>query len=384
MKFKVSRFPVYMFMMTALLLPGLFPAEQACPASPPSSSTVELAISNVSVTPSVFNPSEGEKISISYFLSVPAKSRVRILAPDMFPVKELVAADYGTRHISLTWDGRDFSGRIVPDQAWLLFIEASDSKGRTVAYDPISTNRWELKGMDVAIDRDAARMKYTLPCPAWVNIKVGVVQGGPLLCSLIDWRPERLGQHVMDLESIDVFSARWLLQERKDVTITGSYLKIPDNSVFTRGNPGLTYCAYRSEHAGEEYDEIMVRHPFDLSGANPVRRMNFGAVKPLFKMIFPKDLNRNRQGLPLLSGRVPLKIIIDQSVRRFVINQRLEMLGFVDFKFAEENEEGYSPFTWVIDTSKWPDGKHVLTVNVVTLRGEVAAKNMVVMFHNNQ
>ncbi len=382
MKFKISIFPVCIFMITALLSPDLLPSGHVYPAGLPFSSPVELAISNVRVSPSVFNPSEGEKIRISYCLSVPTKSRVRIMAPDMFPVKELVAADYSTREVSLTWDGRDFGGRIVPDQAWLLLIEASDSSGRTVTYDPISTNRWELKGMEAVIDRHSGRMSYTLPYSAWVNLKVGVVEGGPLLCNLVSWHPEPAGQHVLGLESIDVFSARWLLQERGDVAITGSYLKIPDNSIFTRGNSGITYCAYRSEHAGDECDEIMVRHPFDLSGANPVRRINFGAVRPNFKIKFPKDLPENSQGLPLLSGKVPLRIMIDKSVRRFVINQRLEMLGFVDFRFAEENEEGYSPFTWVIDTSRWPDGRHVLTVNVVTLRGEVAAKSMVVMFRN--
>ena len=52
---------------------------------------------------------------------------------------------------------------------------------------------------------------------------------------------------------------------------------------------------------------------------------------------------------------------------------RYEILVFVDFKFVTEIEEGRSPARMDIDMSNLAVGEHVLTVNLVTLQGGLAA-----------
>ena len=342
-----------------------------------------LKIYDVQVRPVIFNPSAGESVTISYSLTSPAKSRVRIMSPDMFPVAELINRDYTTETaVSLSWDGRDFSGTVVPDQAYIIQIEAEDLRGGKAFYNPVETNCWEIKRLVISRQGQGGRITYVLPCNAWVQINTGVANGGPLLGCITRWQPALSGEHSIALEEMDPFSARAIISGDKDIRINGRYLKIPDNSPVTAGNGQLTYQEYSASVSTQDIPGIRVKHLPDLSGRNIDRKICFGSFAPLFNISLPAVGAGDKKDLPVLQGTAPLKISLDKRVRKYIIGQRLEMLGFVDFNFAEENEEGYSPFTWMLDTRNWPDGEHVITVNVVTLRGEIAARSMKVIFRN--
>ena len=342
-----------------------------------------LKIYDAQVRPVIFNPSAGESVTISYSLTHRAKSRVRIMSPDMFPVAELINRDYTTETaVSLSWDGRDFSGMVVPDQAYIIQIEAEDLHGDKAFYNPVETNRWEIKRLGISREGHDGRMTYVLPCNAWVQINTGVANGGPLLGSITRWQPSLYGEHSIDLEELDPFSASAVISGDKDIRIIGSYLKIPDNSLVATGNGELSYQEYSADVITQGVPGIRVKHLPDLSGRNIDRKICFGSFAPIFNISLRAVGAGDKKDLPVLKGIVPIKIFLDKRVRKYIIGQRLEMLGFVDFKFAEENEEGYSPFTWMLDTRNWPDGEHVITVNVVTLRGEIAARSMKAIFRN--
>ena len=366
--------PIVQGYCAAQLAPGPEGNESQVPA---------LKIYDVHIRPVIFNPSAGESVTISYSLTHRAKSRVSIMSPDMFPVAELINREYSTETaVSLSWDGRDFSGTVVPDQAYIIQIEAEDLRGGKAFYNPVETNSWEMKRLAISREGQGGRITYVLLCNAWVQINTGVANGGPLLGSITMWQPALSGEHSIALEEMDPFSARAIISGDKDIRIIGSYLKIPDNSPVTTGNRELSYQEYSAAVATQGVPGIRVKHLPDLSGRNIDRKICFGSFAPLFNISLPAVGAGEKKDLPVLKGIVPLKISLDKRVRKYIIGQRLEMLGFVDFKFAEENEEGYSPFTWLLDTRTWPDGEHVITVNVVTLRGEIAARSMKVIFRN--
>jgi hypothetical protein len=46
---------------------------------------------------------------------------------------------------------------------------------------------------------------------------------------------------------------------------------------------------------------------------------------------------------------------------------------FVDGVLEGEQETGYSPYSWVLNADELSAGKHLVTVNIATLNGQVGA-----------
>jgi hypothetical protein len=79
-----------------------------------------------------------------------------------------------------------------------------------------------------------------------------------------------------------------------------------------------------------------------------------------------------------------LKIFLDEDIERFAIEQRYEILYFVDFNFVMEKEEGYSPSTWIWDTTSLPEGEHILTINIATLTGQFTSASLKAFIHKER
>jgi len=123
---------------------------------------------------------------------------------------------------------------------------------------------------------------------------------------------------------------------------------------------------------------LLLNSPMRICKLSPVRE----GVEPRFRMELPQGAEATDDGLPIVSGKLPVKIFLDDKIKRFITEQRYEIICFVDFKFITEQEEGYSPCTWKFDTSKVPNGEHILTVNVATLTGKLATASRKVFVQN--
>ena len=99
---------------------------------------------------------------------------------------------------------------------------------------------------------------------------------------------------------------------------------------------------------------------------------SFG-LEPRFKLDIPSTIGKTENGVPQVAGKVPVKLSLHPDVKKVITEQRYEMLFFVDFKFFTEEEEGYSPYTWMWNTKLVTNGEHILTVNVCTLAGQVSS-----------
>ena len=88
-------------------------------------------------------------------------------------------------------------------------------------------------------------------------------------------------------------------------------------------------------------------------------------------------------GLPVVSGRVPVQVALEESVRIPVIERRFEIVLFVDQRFVTEVEDGRSPATVIWDSTQVTDGEHLLTANVATLPGQISAASLRVRVRNN-
>jgi len=105
-------------------------------------------------------------------------------------------------------------------------------------------------------------------------------------------------------------------------------------------------------------------------------------LEPAFSIHLPEDIKANGDGLPVLRGKIPIRIILDKELKTIVTEYRYEIISFVDFKFITEEEGGYSPFNWMWDTRKVRNGEHILTINVCTLKGGRSSNSIRVVVDN--
>jgi hypothetical protein len=105
-------------------------------------------------------------------------------------------------------------------------------------------------------------------------------------------------------------------------------------------------------------------------------------MRPRFRFELPQDILKTKALVPLLRGKVPFEVLLDEEVKRYVTEQRYEIVFFVDFRFAGEVDEGYSPYTWIWDSRTTRNGEHIITVNVATLTGQVESASLKVMVNN--
>ena len=73
---------------------------------------------------------------------------------------------------------------------------------------------------------------------------------------------------------------------------------------------------------------------------------------------------QTEQGAAVVNGVVGIKLNVDKKNMATAINQRVEPVFYIDGKFAYENEVGFYPMTWKLDTRNLNEGEHYLTVNL--------------------
>lgn len=340
-------------------------------------------ISSVAIHPKSFNPVKGETTTISFHLSKPAKAMIQIFDPDNQLVRELVTDDTGDPgKIKITWDGKDMDGAIVPDEAYFFTIEANEYKGALTHYDPVTFSGGDNISVPVNYDKIKKVIDYELPQDTRIIIRGGITQG-PMLKHFANWRPKPAGQNKDFWNGKDDSNAI-RIDDKKGFVIMSEGVTLPENSIITFGNNDYSYPEYKSEKTMDRpLKEVRPKVVPKKSQQNMqfVRPAHKG-VSIKFRMQLPQGLETNSDNIPIVKGKVPVKIIIDDEVKRFVTEQRYEIINYVDFQFISEQEEGYSPCTWLWDSNSVRNGEHILTVNIATLTGNLASGSLKVFVSN--
>ncbi|MFH1146221.1 MAG: hypothetical protein V1736_00755 [Pseudomonadota bacterium] len=350
--------------------------ENGVPPAPKAKSTT-LRISDVTVDKRTFNPSMGEKVAISFRLSSPGKAIVRILDPDMGIIADLWPNEREDFEQTVVWDGKDLNGRVVPDEAYFFTIDAVDYQNRVARYDPAAISGGEIIiPEDLAFDMDQGFVTYRLAKDARVKIRAGI-PNGPLLKTIVNCSPRLSGANNEAWDGKDdpgVLNAGI----ESSLKLMAEAVTLPDNSIIARGNSEYSYFEYSTltpNRAGLKKPPLQDGNAFALQMG-----ICTSGMEPLFRLELPDS--DNPKGLPMVKGKVPLRICLDDKVKKYAAEQRYEIVLFVDYVFVTEREEGYSPFTLVWDSGEVGNGEHVLTINVATLNGRIWSASAKVFVQN--
>jgi hypothetical protein len=306
-------------------------------------------------------------------LSKEALASVKLYDIDGYLVRSLVSKRSAKKgYNTIKWDGKDDAANYLPAGAFTYLIEAIslDSK-ETVFYDLTDqTFGKELTLRSLSYDDKTGKIEYVLPKAAMLRIRAGIKEGGPLLATLIDWQPQQAGRHQylwsgkIGLDDVD-------LKSHPNVEFNLTTYSLPENSIlikYTNPQPNIlpkvqSSSAKRRTRATSPFKKY-------LHATHPRAKCR----EPRFAIEFPHVSEYADDGAPIVSGVVPVRIIIDKQDKKLLQDERYEIVFFVDFVFLYEEEEGISPFTYFFDTKGMSEGRHLITVNVYGFKDHIGTE----------
>lgn len=341
--------------VTALLLVTLGPSSQA------------LEIRRVGADRLQTKSPMTKPLSVRFELSEPASTELRIFDARDYLIRRVQSAGaLAAGSHDLEWDGKDDSGRPVPPGAYRYLLAARSSDGVEVVYDLSDlTGGRPLRARQVEWEAKEGQISYVLPGPAIVSVRIGLRNDGPLLRTLVDWLPRPAGPNREAWDGLDS-SGVIRLSEHENREIAVSAFALSDNTILvgeTR-EPAL-------------FVDLGDARPLARSRSNegPPRRGNpsiqpaheRGDIEIALTLVEPGG--NDADGLPVVSGKVPIRLTVDESDQRRTANRRFEAAFFVDGLKVFENEIGFFPMTWYWDATHINPGVHYVTANLIGYEG---------------
>ncbi|MCK4658787.1 MAG: hypothetical protein KAV82_04625 [Phycisphaerae bacterium] len=336
-----------------------------------------LKISQVERLRRSFDPTAGETVSLRFSLSVPAEVALRIHGPNRELIATILdgkACDAGLN--TVTWDGRDIEGNVVPDEAYFVWIRATAGADSDL-WDPFLASGGERLVAGGLKTRDPNRLSYQLPKASRVLVRA-VVEGGPLIRTIVNWEPRPAG---LCVESWDGMDADGIRQgdDIDGLRLMVMAFALPVKSIIAMGNSSTDYRTY--------YLEKRVQ---GLHLEKTPRVKSVGTLispywqipphlncDPQLEMTLPgvDDLPNGAPAVTVVSKSSPtvqLRVDIpDPHERAFMNNEKFELIIYVNDRRIMEVEQAHIPFTYPWDTSNLAVGRHLLTVNVASFRNHV-------------
>lgn len=335
-------------------------------------------LSNVRISKASFNPSQGEELAIYYNLSGPSKVTVDIYDPDHGLIKNIISGKPSNQGEHTTiWDGKDMDGKVVSDEDYFFTIIAKDKNGTEEIYDPTTFSggvEHDITSADVSTQGQT--ITYRMPEMGRVMIRMGI-QGGPLLNTIVDWKPRTKGMVTEYWNGKDKDNLIDLHNHPKFKMIV-TYFTLPANSVISFGNKEQRYREYKRSLVNKR--TLKIKRASSISKVSHhyhIPRME--DYSPGVKMEFMNTQGTDDKGNTILKKKTLVKVELDEKDKALFTNQQFEIVFFLDNEFYAEDEAGYTPFNWVWDMANVAEGEHLFTVNLSSFKDQIGVLSQKVM-----
>jgi len=320
-----------------------------------------------------FSPSLNEKFVIPFSISKKGVVKVDIYTPDGSLVRTLgVNGTLKKGKHEIIWDGKDSNAIVVPNEAYNVILRAIvDSKEEILDSRKTSGGivQRDLKP-SVTID---GKITYTLPKPSRVLIRLGI-NSGAMLRSVINWIPKNSGKNVQFWNGYDQNNLV-KIQNHKDFKIIFSAFTLADYSIITTGNTKLSYFDYveKYSHKTSLESKVYRRDHAKTKLMSPYYVRTLPDMRePVIKIIFPKNIKRDSNNIPILKlgETIRIKVVMDSKDTQRMGKVKYEITFFDNLEFVAEEEMGYVPINWIFSPQN-RKGKHILSVNIASFKGHV-------------
>ena len=367
-------------------------------------------IASVKLDKHVFAPETGDVVTIKFMLERDARVTLKLFDLDNNLVATLLENEQRSRGLnSVLWNGRDQMGETVPDTAYYFTVEAVDQAQVSETYNPTTHSGGQaIKARLIGSDQGIA---YELSDASMVRIRIGV-HNGPLLKTLVDWEPRLAGDNFEPWNGMD--DSNILNVRAMEYTLDIQAFTLPENAIIAEGSGvslgeaiiGTTSGsnAERSRIVLErkQRERLLVKKSGkDLSTRKNIHNhysMNRATDRaPKFRVrVEPSALPQrtgsvspppppggDSTGAPeVVSGLVEMTLDLEELSGIILSNTRYEVITYIDNEFYMEDEQGYHPYTFPLDTTNLANGSHTITFNVATLTDQVGSASIQIYVQN--
>ena len=333
-----------------------------------------LALTSVGVEPKTLDVSQEQVATFRYAITQPAAVRIDLVDEAGFVVRQLEAGNQSAGLHTLTWDGTAVNGEPVPPGVYRYILHAhapDDGRWSTDStYDPSrDTGGEELPPWDFTYDRDTGTLRWVMPKAGYARLRIGM-QGFPHLRTLMDWAPLEAGEREVIWDGLDA-SGLISAKDHPNLAINLSAFAMPHNTVIVRhGSPAVA-----DRQAMDQVYPALARPDAAYLHA---RHPRAACHEARLRIDMPKTWQAGSD-VPVVSGVVPVRVVLDERDAEHLTNSRFEIALFEDTTFLAEEEEGTNPFTYLWDTTRLAPGEHLLTANILSYDDHYGVETIRVM-----
>ena len=332
---------------------------------------------------SSFSPSRSESFELNVLIPKPRKTKkvtvdIYTSDNDLIRTLELKTFERKKYHYVVAWDGKDESGVVVPDEAYIPVVTQALKSDKEVIIDRRKDSGGE-EVYDFEKNIRSGSIEYSLPEDSRVLVRAGV-QNGAMLKTVIDWEPRTKGFHAERWNGRDADNFIDIENHPKvGYLIVG--FRLPDYAIITYGNKSLSYRNYREKY------QLPIKKAALSSGflARDGKVLRSEYFTPVLHQKTPRIHvklldKKTRKETESIQGHdeVITEVKIDPLDELYLDQERYEISFFIDDHFIAEEEQGFVPFTWRWSPGRYgiEPGEHILTVNVSGYKGQVGVKNI--------
>ena len=321
-----------------------------------------------------FAPATGETHAFRVAVERASSVTLEVLSPDGDVVRRLAddRALAAGEH-TLAWDGRDDRGRVVPDEAWTPRLRVVEPD-RIVLDDPAGYSGGEILPNLEWTRRRGTKIAYELPHPARVLIRVGI-EDGPMVRELEHWTPVDAGRAVVRWDGHDADGVD-RVADRDDLWTVVMAYRLAEFAVITRGNDTRDYRAWRATRGNAvQAAPHLADAPLERRGVRLSRDYFLPrGYLPRVSLEFAEPLERSRFGPPVVTDDALLLRVDVPDEDRWILDASFYETGFyIDYAFRSEEEQGFVPMVWSVDTDSLAPGRHLATVQLFGFGGFIAS-----------
>lgn len=305
----------------------------------------------------------GEGVRLECHASISCEAGFRIFDESLHLHYEssLKPIEEGT--VEFRWDGKNNNGSFVKPDVYLYQIVGEAEKaiiGQTRVRQYAETlliypeSGMDLKPRSFTFNENTGDFHVMLPKAARVRLRIGV-DGFPHLLDLLDWIPLEAGRHTFSWNGRDASGHIRLIRHQKLCSYIRLY-SLPKCSIIVKGREEGQWLS-----AGCDEERIAYPDHAFFHARHPKRRCH--AIR--FDVQF-LDQDAGPDEIPVVGGKVPVRVVLHPEDKWWVVDERFEVMFYVDTVFVYEEEDGSSPFTYIWDTDALVEGPHVITVNILS------------------
>ncbi len=321
----------------------------------------EGIIKEVAVDTAVIDLASGSSSAdITFSLTEPCTLNLFICTTAGEIVRNLITAEeMSAGEHTKSWDGVDDNFKAAANGLYFPIIQCKSKKKGAFTYDP-SAHPWgeEVPAQNFSYNNGGKELSFEIDRPAYARLRVGLKDGGPVYRTLAPWRLWQAGPHRVQWNGKDKRNTRSVLNKEK-LSYSFDSFTVPENSIVVV-NPKPAMAS-----AGTN----LKKYPI-----NPPRggRLSYFALEAdsqgeeLELAVILKTSQKDWKGKTVIKGEAVYGVdFVDFDKKSSTIKPGSELIIYVDDLYVAEHPIDNMPATIAFDSTKFKNGKHEVTINVM-------------------